>query len=107
MPRKIREVENKVLEILKTIPETRDDDNLLLIHYLDLLEEFEPNNYVQSGILENEIATKFKSVERCRRKLQADKPELRGKRWAKRHELQEVFIDYSRDIEGGAQNAII
>jgi hypothetical protein len=99
VPRRIREVENKVLEILKLVPETRDDDNLLLSHYLETLEDFEPNNFVQSGILENGIATKFKSVERCRRKLQADKPELRGKRWEKRHEAQESFIEYSKGGE--------
>jgi hypothetical protein len=98
MPR-MREVETKVLEILKTVPESRDNDNLLLVHYLAMIEDFEPNNFVTNGIIENSIATKLKSVERCRRKLQADKPELRGSRWEKRHEAQADFVEYSRGGE--------
>ena len=96
MPR-IREVENKVLELLKTKPETRDDDNLLLVNYLEMIEDFEPMNFVATGIIENKIATRFKSVERCRRKLQADKPELRGRRWKERQEAQEIFKEYSKE----------
>lgn len=96
---KIREVETKVLEILKTVPECRDNDNLLLVHYLEMIEDFEPMNFVATGIIENSIATKLKSVERCRRKLQADKPELRGKRWEKRHEAQADFVEYAQGGE--------
>jgi hypothetical protein len=96
---KFRYVENKVNEILKTAPATRDDDNLLLISYLQTLDDFEIPEGVIEFILNERIATKFKTVERVRRKLQEKNPALRGSAWLKRHETQADFIQYAFDLD--------
>ena len=33
----------------------------------------------------------YESISRCRRKIQEEKPELRGKKWEKRHSKQKII----------------
>lgn len=90
-------VEVKVDDILHEYPEARDDDNLLFSLYLKRLE-YKDYRAIAEEIMANKIATQFKTVERARRKLQANNPILRGELWYKRHRAQEDFIRYAKDI---------
>lgn len=92
MPR-LKYVEARVDELLKAIPETRDDDNLLLCHFLKSVDGYMEDEVLER-IMEDRIATRFKTVERCRRKLQSTNPALRGAAWLKRHEAAEEFKSY-------------
>jgi hypothetical protein len=94
MPR-LKRIESKVNEIMEAIPETRDDDNLLLCTFLKSDEDYD--ELVLKRIMEDRIATRFKSVERCRRKLQRENPKLRGSAWERRHEAAEEFKNYSME----------
>lgn len=92
MPR-LKRIEEKVNDLLIAIPEARDNDNLLLCHYLKSVDNYMEDE-VLDRIMEDKIATRFKSVERCRRKLQSANPALRGAAWLKRHEAAEEFKSY-------------
>ena len=93
----MKHVENSVNEILHSIPETRDDDNLLMACYLKTLEE--DFSEIELALVTKRIATRFKTVERARRKLQADNPLIRGEAWHRRHgEAQDAYIQYSLDL---------
>lgn len=94
---KFKYVEMKVDDILHDCPEARDDDNLLLCLYLKQIE-YKDFGAIAEEIHANKIATMFKTVERVRRKLQANNPLLRGEAWYRRHEAQEDFIQYAKDI---------
>lgn len=82
--------------ILFENPDARDDDNLLVCEYLKTLD-YEDFTDVAELIKEKKIATKFKTVERVRRKLQEHNPDLRGKEWMKRHMAKDDFRHYSTE----------
>lgn len=95
--RRFKDVEVKVDEILHDVPEARDDDNLLVCLYLKRLD-YKDFGAIAEEIRANKIATQFKTIERARRKLQANNPILRGNAWYKRHQAQEDFIQYAKEI---------
>ena len=92
----IKEKVNRVEEILREYPESRDNDNELLAEYwrqeLMVIKHekvFDPLTHreidlvhfiVQSGIL-----SQPDSITRARRKLQEEVPSLRGEKYHKRH----------------------
>jgi hypothetical protein len=92
---RMKYIEIQVQEILEGNIETRDDDNLLVCEYLKSLD-YDDFTGIAEQIKEKKIATKFKSVERARRKLQEHNPLLRGERWIERHQAQEDFKEYAR-----------
>ena len=94
---KLRYIENRVIELMNTFPATKDDDNLLLAHYLKTFKTNEKSSEVEVAdfIVLEKVATTFKTIERVRRKVQNKYPNLRGKAWAKRHKAQEDFIEYA------------
>lgn len=66
---KIKEVEIRVKEILRECPETRNNDNLLYTTYVEEYHYVEFNkktfvNYEEYGL------PSYKTIERCRRKIQ-------------------------------------
>jgi hypothetical protein len=95
--KRFKYVEVKIDDILHGNPQARDDDNLLFSLYLKQLE-YKDFETIAEEIRINKIATMFKTVERVRRKLQANNPILRGEAWYKRHQAQEDFIQYAKEI---------
>jgi hypothetical protein len=92
----MKQVEITVQEILFGNPDARDCDNLLFSEFLKN-QKYDDFSDLADQIMEKKIATKLKSVERARRKLQEHNPELRGEAWERRHKAQEDFIQYARE----------
>lgn len=94
---KIYQVEPIVFEALKDNPKTRGDNFLL---YIDVLRKFiDPKMSLQS-VFENHKTLGIPSLEtitRCRRKIQAQNPELRDAAADKvRQDDEQEFVEYSR-----------
>lgn len=85
-------VKKSVYRILQLLPECRDDDKKLFKALIDIIEG---NNKLDSGeVLSNLIDGKYGSpetVRRYRQKFQELYPELRGKKWLKRHARDPTF----------------
>lgn len=66
---KINVIETRVKELLEEYPETRENDNLLYTKYIEEYHyvDFNKNTFVH---YEEYGLPSFKSVERCRRKIQ-------------------------------------
>ena len=90
-------IKDSVKEILTNEPETRDNDNLLILKvwakqnpflrrkevtFLDFAVGFKGGQYAST-----------ESVRRCRQKLQELNPSLRGKNYKKRHDEQASVKD--------------
>jgi len=83
-------IKHQVREKLKTVPDTRDNDNLLIGL---LLEELEPNDL--DTMTAREFVNRIKagnygsleSIRRCRQALQEKCEDLRGDLWNKRHAM--------------------
>ena len=95
MIKKLYKLEEEITEILETNPITRTDDHLLYIAYwgkkafnVSFLEFWKnPKRYGASS---------FSAVERCRRKIQEKRPELKQKECAEhREELEMAYIQYA------------
>lgn len=95
-------IERIVEDILRKVPNTRDDDYELIAEYysrvcpsvLDI-----PFRYVILGHKDFNIPN-FKSIERARRKVQAKYPELMSKKTKeKRKKAERIYVSYSLDIE--------
>ena len=67
MPR-INEIEIRVKELLETYPQTRNNDNLLYVKYIEeyYYTEFNRETFVK---YEEKGLPSYKSIERCRRKI--------------------------------------
>lgn len=79
-----------VLEIMKENQITRDND---LILYSNLLNKFcySPKIYSFEEIVDlitNRVLPDIQYISRCRRLVEKEHPELRGKTYDKRHKLQ-------------------
>lgn len=87
--KKINKIDNIVASCLRQIPETRDNDKLLILKiwghqnpklrqqdfsFISFAEDFLKSNYAEPS-----------TITRSRRKLQEKHPELRGKLWNERH----------------------
>ena len=98
---KLHKVENKVLEVLIEVPETRDDDFLLLS---EVYKRVDPTfTSMPFGILMEKHrdlgVPYFESVTRARRKIQSKHKELRATREVQeaRAEEQDLYIEYATD----------
>lgn len=93
-----------VWEILATVPETRNSDNLLYIEVLKHYSKefgFDIAGYPFASALKNLKSWGIPTIEtvgRCRRKLQHDNPELAAscKVRCQRAERKAEFIDYAK-----------
>lgn len=90
---KIKKVEPWVKRILEKIPETRDNDQLLILKVWAvenpaLRNDSHSFKLFATQLLENKY-TNSDTITRCRRKLQEKHPELRGEKWNDRHQEQE------------------
>lgn len=98
---KLYKTEDIVKEVLTEIPETRDDDFLLVVqvyYKLDPAIVGTPFNVVMLGHKELGLPY-FESVSRARRKLQAEYEELRASKVVEdaRVNKQSDYIDYAID----------
>lgn len=94
---KLKAYENLVLKALEESPETRKDDFLLM---LKVCEYKELNTNLSFGYAiknHNEIGLpNWKTVERCRRKIQNARPELKDFKTAKNRSKEEKeYREYS------------
>ena len=79
-----------VKEILISYPETRSNDHLLYIIYFEeiLCKSFNRRTFIEQQ-------QSFATIERLRRKVQREFPELRDERtYNKRKDLQDEFYEY-------------
>ena len=89
-----------IIKLLLTQPELRDDDYKLIatiweyeavgsdiMTAADFLNDFGKGKY-----------TNPESIRRCRAKLQEEMPELRGKKYLKRHRHQTDVIDQLKEL---------
>lgn len=95
---KLETLEKIVLEALEEVPEARKDDFILLLEVCERKKApiagvtfaGAMKYHKQCGI------PNWKSVERCRRKIQAQRPDLKDPETAERRaEAEETFVEYS------------
>lgn len=87
--KKIKNLKPVVLKCLEQIPETRDDDRLLILKiWAHQNPDLRNNDYsfidFAGGFLKNSYADP-ESIRRTRQKLQQEIPEVRGKLYSQRH----------------------
>ena len=73
---KIGKVENIVIDILETKPETRDNDNLLILEFIKRVDQNEKSSF-ENVMKQTNIS--FESITRARRSVQHKNPGLRNK----------------------------
>lgn len=95
---RIREVTPKVLDILKKYPETRSDDNLLLIKVYQIFYEVNPGEPFGS-VLRRSGLPKFESIRRARQKVQEYCEDLRAEEPTESIRIaeQEDYLEYARE----------
>ena len=91
---------NKVVNLLTEHPSLRDSDERLTanIWYNNIknVKEIDAITLL-SRFAEGKLPS-YESISRCRRKIQEEKPDLRGKKWAKRHSKQKVIKDQIKEM---------
>ena len=91
---------DKVINLLTKHPSLRDSDERLAanIWYNNIKNVNEIDAItLLSRFAEGKLPS-YESISRCRRKIQEEKPELRGKKWAKRHAKQKVIKEQIKEI---------
>jgi len=91
---------DKVVNLLTEHPSLRDSDKRLAanIWYNNIknVDEIDAITLL-SQFAEGRLPS-YESISRCRRKIQEEKPELRGKKWAKRHSKQKIIKEQIKEI---------
>ena len=91
---------DKVVNLLTDHPSLRDSDERLAanIWYNNIknVDEIDAITLL-SRFAEGKLPS-YESISRCRRKIQEEKPELRGKKWAKRHSKQKIIKEQIKEI---------
>ena len=84
---KISYIKSLVKEVLENYPETRDDDNKLLLKVWEIEKpEIKERFYTFfKAMLISGALSHFESIRRIRQKLQQEYPHLRGERYNIRH----------------------
>ena len=100
MERKITKLVDRVTNLLTVKPALRDNDRRLTCNIwwksvsnpeLLMFEDF-INLYLEGKIPESD------SITRCRRKVQSEMKELRGKNWDLRHSMEEEVIKEIKEL---------
>ena len=100
MKKKITRLTDRVIRLLTIESTLRDDDRRLICNIwwksvsnpeLLMFEDF-IKLYIKGKVPESD------SITRCRRKVQEEKKELRGKSWDLRHGLEKTIIKEIREI---------
>ena len=91
---------DKVINLLTKHPSLRDSDERLTANiwhrHTKNVDEIDAITLL-SRFAEGKLPS-YESISRCRRKIQEEKPELRGKKWAKRHSKQKVIKEQIKEI---------
>ena len=91
---------NKVVNLLTEHPSLRDSDERLTANiwhdHTKNVDEIDALTLL-SRFAEGKLPS-YESISRCRRKIQEEKPELRGKKWLKRHAKQQVIKEQIKEI---------
>ena len=100
MKKKIINVSKEVINLLEKKSHLRDNDRRLICNIwwksvsnpeLLMFEDF-IKLYIKGKVPESD------SITRCRRKVQEEKKELRGKSWDLRHGLEKIIMEEIREI---------
>ena len=100
MKKKITRLTDRVIRLLTVESDLRDNDRRLTCNIwwksvsnpeLLMFEDF-IKLYIKGKVPESD------SITRCRRKVQEEKKELRGKSWDLRHGLEKTIIEEIREI---------
>ena len=91
---------DKVVNLLTEHPSLRDSDERLTANiwynHTKNIDEIDAITLL-SRFAEGKLPS-YESISRCRRKIQEEKPELRGKKWAKRHSKQKIIKEQIKEI---------
>jgi hypothetical protein len=91
---------DKVINLLTKYPSLRDSDERLTANiWYNATNNIKEINAITllSRFAEGKLPS-YESISRCRRKIQEEKPDLRGKKWAKRHSKQKVIKDQIKEM---------
>ena len=94
----LKTIQQKVEEILKQYPGTRDDDRELIQVYYGKYHNID--YYTPFGaVIKNKKLPSFESIRRTRQKVQSENESLRGTRETEQRRLdaQVDFIEYSQE----------
>jgi len=94
---KIKKVKEIVIDLLERYPVLRDSDDRLVANVWgsETKQITSRQGFLQT--LADESLTSYQSISRCRRKLQEQQPELRGKNYKARQAEQEPVKKEIRD----------
>lgn len=94
----LKTIQQKVEEILKQYPGTRDDDRELIQVYYGKYHNID--YYTPFGaVIKNKKLPSFESIRRCRQKVQELNEDLRGSKKSEEARLakQEEYLEYARE----------
>jgi hypothetical protein len=94
----LKTIQQKVEEILKQYPGTRDDDRELI---KTLYGKYYGVDYYKpwGAVIKDKNLPSFESIRRCRQKLQEQNEDLRGSKKSEEARLakQEEYLEYARE----------
>jgi hypothetical protein len=88
-------VHEQVKYLLTNFPKTRDSDKRLIGGIYQMFYGIDVYNETFAEVLFNEEVPAFETIRRCRQKIQATFPELRGKHDKERLDRQKEYVDYA------------
>lgn len=91
---RLKKMQDKVEYCLTHYPITRDDDRLLIGSVYALFYDVDMNTPFKD-ILKNDKLPNFETIRRVRQKVQADRPNLRGKKDRERLDRQAEYVKYA------------
>tara|TARA_Y100000385_G_C13039266_1_gene614540 strand:- start:791 stop:1174 length:384 start_codon:yes stop_codon:yes gene_type:complete len=106
----IKEKANKVEDILREYPESRDNDNDLVAKYwhteLSQMKRDEGTRFILTHreislfykVIQSGILSQADTITRARRKIQEEIPALRGEKYNKRHSATEIVKEEIKEI---------
>lgn len=95
---KIQSMHIKVERILELCPKTRDNDCLLVGTIYKNYYDFDVNTRLARDMLLSDKLPSWETITRCRRKVQEERPDLRGSREARERRMtnQKSMLEYAR-----------
>jgi len=106
----IKEKANKVEDILREYPESRDNDNDLVAKYwhseLSQMKRDEGRRFILTPreinlfykVIQSGMLSQADTITRARRKIQEEIPSLRGEKYHKRHSATEIVKEEIKEI---------
>ena len=96
----MKNILDKVISLLTKHPSLRDSDTRLAANiwynHTKNVNEIDALTLL-SRFAEGKLPS-YESISRCRRKVQEENPELRGRKWEKRHSKEETIKQQVKEI---------